>query len=208
MRLRLGHCNTISIIGFKDKKKDDHFGGSNLKMKIILFIAIVVVMLSSPIIAATSNTTIKFGTGPFNCSVDLNTPCHDIKIGKPIQKEMADGTDYYVNYPVEICGVSISFSRYNKSDVLDVESGVSTQSLFGNLISQGVDMKSIQIVPRNIDGKKGAAGSASSTRLNKDVYMASYIVSSNSVCIITTWGANNYKKMASILDSIHVEGTS
>jgi hypothetical protein len=77
---------------------------SSLKVRIIWFIATVVVVLLSPSIAAASNTTTKFDTGPFNCSVDLNTPCHDIIIGKPIHKEMMDGTGY-VNYPVDICGV-------------------------------------------------------------------------------------------------------
>jgi hypothetical protein len=93
------------------------FGGFSLKVRIMWFIATVAVMLSSPSIAATSNTITKFVAGPFNCSVDLNTSCHDIIIGKPIHKEMMDGTDY-VKYPVEICGVSISFTRYNKSNAL------------------------------------------------------------------------------------------
>lgn len=121
-------------------------------------------MLTSPCVAATSNTAINFGAGPFNCSVDLNTPCHDIIIGKPVHKEMMDGTGY-VNYPVEICGVSISFTRYNKSNVFDVEKGVSTQSIFGDLISLSVDMSTIQLYPRIIDGRNGATGSASVTRL-------------------------------------------
>ena len=77
-----------------------------------------VVILPFPCIAATSNTAIKFEAGPFNCSADLNIHCHDIIIGKPVHKEMTDRTDYYVNYPVEICGVSISFTRYNKSNSL------------------------------------------------------------------------------------------
>ena len=170
-------------------------------MKIIWFVAVVVVVLSSPSIAATSNTT-KFDAGPFNCSLDLNAPCHDIIISEPIHKEMMDGTGY-VDYPVELCGVSISFTRYNKSNVFDVEKGVSTQSIFGDLISLGVDMNTIQLYPRIIDGRSGATGSASVTRLNSDVYDASYIISPRSVCRITVWGANNYKKMVSVLNTIH-----
>ena len=177
-------------------------------MRIMWFVAVVVVVLSSPSIAATSNTTTKFNAGPFNCSVDLNTPCHDITIGKPIHKEMTDGTDYYVNYPVEICGLSISFTRYNKSNVFDVETGVSTQSIFGDLISLGVDMNTIQVFPRIIDGRNGATGSASVTRLNSDVYDASYIISPRSICRITVWGADNYKKMMSVLNTIHTTEAS
>ena len=130
-------------------------------MSVVWFVALVVV-LSSPGIAATSNTTTKFDAGPFNCSVDLNTSCHDIIIGEPIHKEMMDGTGY-VDYPVELCGVSISFTRYNKSNVFDVEKGVSTQSIFGDLISLSVDMNTIQLYPRIIDGRNGATGSASVT---------------------------------------------
>ena len=176
-------------------------------MRIIWFIATNVVVLSSPSIAATSSTTTKFDAGPFNCSVDLNTPCHDIIIVKPVHKEMMDGTGY-VNYPVEICGVSISFTRYNKSNVFDVEKGVSTQSIFGDLISFGVDMNTIQLYPRIIDGRNGATGSASVTRLNSDVYDASYIISPRSVCRITVWGANNYKKMVSVMNTIHTKEAS
>jgi len=179
-----------------------------LKVRIIWLIATVVVVLSFPCIAATSNITTKFDAGPFNCSVDLNTPCHDINIGKPIHKEMMDRTDYYVNYPVEICGVSITFTRYNKSNVFDVETGVSTQSIFGDLISFGVDMNTIQLYPRIIDGRNGATGSASVTRLNSDVYDASYIISPRSVCRITVWGANNYNKMVSVLNTIHTKEAS
>lgn len=175
-------------------------------MKIAWFVALMVV-LSSPSIAATSNTTTKFDAGPFNCSVDLNTPCHDITIGNPVHKEMLDGTGY-VNYPVEICGVSISFTRYNKSNVFDVEKGVSTQSIFGDLISFGVDMSTIQLYPRIIDGRNGATGSASVTRLNSDVYDASYIISPRSLCRITVWGANNYEKMVSVLNTIHTTEAS
>lgn len=175
-------------------------------MKIAWFVALVVV-LSFPSIAATSNTTTKFDAGPFNCSVDLNTPCHDITIGNPVHKEMLDGTGY-VNYPVEICGVSISFTRYNKSNVFDVEKGVSTQSIFGDLISFGVDMSTIQLYPRIIDGRNGATGSASVTRLNSDVYDASYIISPRSLCRITVWGANNYEKMVSVLNTIHTTEAS
>lgn len=113
-----------------------------------------------------------------------------------------DGTGY-INYPVEICGVSISFTRYNKSNVFDVEKGVSTQSIFGDLISLSVDISTIQLYPRIIDGRNGATGSASVTRLNSDVYDASYVISPRSVCRITVWGANNYKKMVSVLDTIH-----
>lgn len=173
---------------------------------IMWFVALVVV-LSSPGMAATSNTTTKFDAGPFNCSIDLNTPCHDINIGKPVHKEMLDGTGY-VNYPVEICGVSISFTRYNKSNVFDVEKGVSTQSIFGDLISFGVDMSTIQLYPRIIDGRNGATGSASVTRLNSDVYDASYIISPRSLCRITVWGANNYEKMVSVLNTIHTTEAS
>jgi len=176
-------------------------------VRIMWFIATVVVVLSSPSIAATSNTTAKFDAGPFNCSVDLNTPCHDIIIGKPVHKEMMDGTGY-VNYPVEICGVSISFTRYNKSNVFDVKTGVSTQSIFGDLISFSVDMNTIQLYPRIIDGRNGATGSASVTRLNSDVYDASYIISPRSVCRITVWGANNYKKMVSVMNTIHTTEAS
>ena len=176
-------------------------------MRIVWFIAVVMVVSLSPSIAATSNTTTKFNAGPFNCSVDLNTPCHDIIIGKPVHKEMMDGTGY-VDYPVEICGVSISFTRYNKSNVFDVEKGVSTQSIFGDLISLGVDMDTIQLYPRIIDGRNGATGSASVTRLNSDVYDASYIISPRSVCRITVWGANNYQKMVSVLNTIYTEEAS
>jgi len=101
---------------------------------------------------------------------------------------MTDGTDYYVNYPVEICGLSISFTRYNKSNVFDVETGVSTQSIFGDLISLGVDMNTIQVFPRIIDGRNGATGSASVTRLNSDVYDASYIISPRSILPHYVWG--------------------
>jgi hypothetical protein len=176
-------------------------------VRIIWFIATAVVVLSSLSIAATSNTTTKFDAGPFSCSVDLNISCHDIIIGKPIHKEMMDGTDY-IDYPVEICGVSISFTRYNKSNVFDVEKGVSTQSIFGDLISFGVDMNTIQLYPRIIDGRNGATGSASVTRLNSDVYDASYIISPRSVCHITVWGANNYNKMVSVLNTIHTKEAS
>jgi hypothetical protein len=38
-----------------------------------------------------------------------------------------------------------------KATVFDVETGVSTQSIFGDLISFGVDMNTIQLYPRIID---------------------------------------------------------
>lgn len=38
---------------------------------------------------------------------------------------------------------------------------------------------------------------------NSDVYDASYIISPRSICRITVWGANNYKKMVSVIDTIH-----
>jgi hypothetical protein len=175
-----------------------------VRLGITWFITVVTVFLASFSIVSASNTNVTFDAGPFNCTIDLGLNCSDININKPIHNELSDGTGYD-RFAVNICGVSILLTRYNKSNIFDLEKGVSTDSIFGDLISLSADKKTIQVYKRVIDGQNGAAGSATVPRYNSDVYDASYLISSRSVCRITIWGASNNKVMISAMDTIHVK---
>jgi len=164
---------------------------------------VVIVLLSSFSIVSALNTNVTFDAGPFNGTIDLGMNCSDINIARPIHNELLDGTGYD-RFVANICGVFISLTHYNKS-IFNLEKGVSTDSIFGDLISLSSDMKTIQVYKRVIDGRNGAAGSATVPRYNSDVYDASYLISPRSVCRITVWGASNNKKMISALDSIHIK---
>jgi hypothetical protein len=164
---------------------------------------VVSVLLSSFSIVSASNTNVTFDAGPFNGTIDLGMNCSDINIARPIHNELLDGTGYD-RFVAKICGVSISLTHYNKS-IFNQEIGVSTDSIFGDLISLSSDMKTIQVYKCVIDGRNGAAGSATVPRYNSDVYDASYLISPRSVCRITVWGASNNKKMMSALDIIHIK---
>ena len=172
---------------------------------IVRLFTLVLVFLSSFSIGSASNTNISFNTGPFNGSIDLGMNCSDINIARPIHNELLDGTGYD-RFVIDICGVSISLIHYNKS-IFSPEKCVSTNTIFGDLISLSSDARTIQIYDRVIDGRNGAAGSATVPRYNSDVYDASYLISSKSICRITVWGASNRAKMISAMDTIHVKET-
>jgi hypothetical protein len=88
---------------------------------------VVIVFLSSFSIVSASNTNVTFDAGPFNGTVDLGMNCSDINIARPIHNELLDGTSYD-RFVVNICGVSISLTHYNKS-IFNLEKGVSTNSI-------------------------------------------------------------------------------
>jgi hypothetical protein len=171
----------------------------------VWLIASTLLVVSSSIISA-SNTNVTFNEGPFHCSLDLGTNCSDVEISRPIHNQLPDGTGYD-HFNAKICGVAIALTHYNKS-IFDLDKGVSTQSIFGDLISLSADSKTIQLYSRIIDGQNGAVGSANIPRYETDVYDASYLISPESVCRITVWGASNYNKMKSTMDTIHVEERS
>jgi hypothetical protein len=165
-------------------------------------VAVVMVLLAFFGIVSASNTNVTFNAGPFNGSIDLGMNCSDVNIAQPIHSELLDGTGYD-HFDINICGVSILLTHYNKS-VYNLDKGVSTKSIFGDLISLSVDAKTIQLYNRVIDGRNGAAGSATVPRYNSDVFDASYLISPRSVCRITVWGASNNNKMKSALNTIHI----
>jgi hypothetical protein len=166
------------------------------------FVFVIIVFLASFSIVSASNTNVTFNAGPFNGSIDLGMNCSDVNIAQPIHSELLDGTGYD-RFDVNICGVSISLTHYNKS-FFNLDKGVSTGSIFGNLISLSADAKTIQLYNRIIDGRNGAAGSATVPRYNSDVYDASYLISPRSICRITVWGASSSNKMISAMNTIQV----
>jgi hypothetical protein len=173
-----------------------------MRLGITWFAAAIMIFLASMGFVSASNTNVTFNAGPFNGSIDLGMNCSDVTVARPIHSELPDGTGYD-RFDVNICGVSILLTHYNRS-VFNMDKGVSTQSIFGDLISLSADTKTIQLYDRVIDGQDGAAGSATVPRFNSDVYDASYLISPRSVCRITVWGASNSNMMKSALDTIHV----
>ena len=165
-----------------------------------LIIVLLCVVLAAFFVTLASSTVTTFKTGPFTVSVDLGVPCNDTNISKPEASELLSGRSYTV-FDVNMCKAHLYLRRYDK-DIFDSTTSYSTSSIKSELIRKGADKDTIDLYDRTIDGKSGAAGRGYVPKYDERVYIAGFIVSPKSYCLINLW--DNETMMISALKTIHI----